>query len=132
MQKCRVNMTKRSFLNDLSVTKENFLADLIEMNGRLQFRYKENNDDASVQITSDTESVEIIRHGEVISKIILQLGTVNSVLIESVYGVIEMESYTISINRSQGCLNVEYQLLQQDDIVDHYKISWQILKEDLS
>lgn len=125
-------MIKQSFLDVATKENESFIADFIETNGRMNFRYQEKLDDANVQIMAEADNVEIVRHGEAISHIRLKLEAIDKVLIDSPFGQMEMESYTINIVKSPNVLLVEYQLLQEKQVIGHFKITWQILKEDMS
>lgn len=131
MQKCRLNMIKQSLLEDESKECESYIADVIETNGRMSFRYQEA-DGAKVRIVTDADGVEILRQGEVKSSIRLRLGQIQKVVIDSPYGQMAMESYTINIIRSLHYLVVEYELMQEKQIVGHFRITWQLMKEDVS
>lgn len=132
MQKCRIHMIKQSFLEESSKESESYIADFIESNGKMYFQYDEIHHDATVSVEAGNDFVEIVRQGEATSRIPLRLRMKQEVTIDSPFGQMKMESYTTDIKKSSSLLVIDYQLLQENQVIGHFKITWQIMKEDMS
>lgn len=77
--------------------------------------------DSKVNIIYDKNSCEIIRKGESVTIISLLKDNVGKCTINSAYGQIVFDTKLINIIKTTKYLEVEYQLLEQKNIVSHLK-----------
>lgn len=132
MKICRLKMIKESLFGDENKEIEYFISEYHEIETDLHVRYREENQGATTTIVANAEQIKIIRSGEVTSNIPLSLNERQTVVIDSPYGQMYMESEALVIVKKDNVIHVEYQLLQEQQIIGHYKITWQLLKEELA
>ena len=123
-------MKKESLLEADSEVTEYYMGQMYEEDGILSIQYLEHPSNAFVHIIADISSVEIKRDAEISSHLLLKNHETIIVSIDSPYGQIQMESYTEKIMKTNNFLFVEYRLMQQSEIIGHFKITWQILQEE--
>lgn len=132
MKICRLKMIKESLFGDENKEIEYFISEYHENETDLHVRYREENQGATTTIVANAEQIKIIRSGEVTSNIPLSLNERQTVVIDSPYGQMYMESKALVIVKKDNVIHVEYQLLQEQQVIGHYKITWQLLKEEIA
>lgn len=91
--------------------------------------YKEYDGCTEVQVQASDDELRIERKGDMVSKFHYIAGKKTKGSIMTEFGMIEIELYTHKYIKKENIIAVEYDVLQQDDVIEGYRIIWN-LKED--
>ena len=94
-------------------------------------QYKEYDTNADVQICASENELSIHRTSELVShlRFVLKEKTINKLLSE--FGTIEIMVYTHKYIKKENIIAVEYDTMQGDQVLDRYRIIWDIKEEAL-
>ena len=125
MAKLLVKMTKKSKLDPSTDFTGNYVANVSFDDDKLILKYKEDKH-TNCEVIYSEGSLDIIRKGEVHTKLALKEGSNSIVNIETPFGVMEFDIETYYVMRQKNQLYTEYALKQDGQLIDHILITWEL------
>lgn len=96
---------------------------------RITLEYQEDDDYTQVKIYADEKELQIRRDGEIHSQLLYKPFALTKGTILTDFGTIEISIYTHKYIKKDNVIVVEYDILQNNDVIEGYRIIWN-LKED--
>lgn len=130
MKKHVIVKQKNLYSNEKNIMYDG-LVSYNNIDAEINLRYIEFHTNAQVEIKAKDGAFYIQRKAEVTSQLcfIPNRKTTNSILSE--FGIIEIEIFTHKYIKRENIIAIEYDILQGDEVLEGFRIIWDIKEEAL-
>lgn len=127
--KVKLTLKRTHLYLDEKLILHNGEAFLKKEDGVMHIEYVEEHD-VNVEVKASEDELSILRNGEHRSELVFipNQKTVGKIISE--YGVLPLEIYTRKYIRNHNVIALEYDIIHDDDIVDGFRMIWN-MKEDI-